>query len=44
MNTKATDQLQTSQRRRKNVTLLILLAWVTVVFTYSVLKFAKVIN
>ena len=44
MREKATNQLQASQSRRKTITLAILLAWVAVVFTYSILKFAKVIT
>ena len=32
------------QSRRNTITLLLLLVWVVAVFTYSIMKFAKVIN
>jgi hypothetical protein len=44
MNDKATQQLQASQSRRKAITLALLLVWVTGVFTYSILKFSRVIS
>ena len=44
MNERATNQLQASQSRRKAITLAVLLVWVVAVFTYSILKFAKVIT
>ena len=44
MNEKASDQLHASRSRRKNITLALLLIWVAAVFTYSILKFARVIS
>ena len=44
MNDKAPDRLHASRSRRKVITLALLLVWVAAVFTYSILKFAKVIN
>jgi hypothetical protein len=44
MNTKAANLLEATRSRRKSVTLAILLVWVVGVFTYSILKFARVIN
>jgi hypothetical protein len=44
MNEPATNQLQASQGRRKTITLAVLLVWVVAVFTYSILKFARVIT
>ena len=41
---KGTNQMQASQRRGKAITLALLLLWVAAIFTYSILKFAKVIN
>ena len=44
MNEKLTPQLQATQGRRKIITLVLLVAWVIAVFTYSILKFAKVVG
>ncbi len=44
MNDKLTDRLHASQSRGKTITLALLLVWVAAVFTYSILKFAKVIS
>jgi hypothetical protein len=44
MSEKTSDQLHASRSRRKAITLALLLVWVAAVFTYSILKFAKVIN
>lgn len=44
MNEKATNQVHASQRRGKAITLTLLLVWVAVIFTYSILKFARVIG
>lgn len=44
MDEKASDQLQASRSRGKAITLALLLVWVAAIFTYSILKFARVIN
>ena len=44
MNEKVTQQLQANQGRRNAITLVLLLVWVVAVFTYSILKFAKVVS
>jgi len=44
MQDKVTNDLQKSQGRRKKITLVLLLAWVAAVFTYSMLKFSRVIS
>ena len=44
MNEKVNEQLHASQNRGKTITLIVLLLWVVAVFTYSILKFAKVIS
>ncbi len=44
MREKATDQSQASLSRRKSITLVLLLLWVAAIFTYSILKFAKVFS
>ena len=44
MNERATNQLQASQRRRKIITVAVLLVWVVAVFTYSILKFSRMIT
>ena len=41
---KVTSDVPTNQGRRKKVTLVILLAWVALVFTYSLLKFSRLIG
>ena len=44
MQDKVTADLQTNQGRRKKITLILLLAWVALIFTYSILKFSRVIS
>ena len=44
MSEEADDQLRASRNRGKVVTLALLLVWVAAIFTYSILKFAKVIS
>lgn len=44
MSDKADDQLTANRNRGKAVTLTLLLVWVVAIFTYSILKFAKVIS
>ncbi len=44
MNEKITQQLHANQSRGKTITLVLLLVWVVAVFTYSILKFAKVVS
>ncbi len=44
MQDKVTGALQTNQGRRKKITLVVLLVWVALVFTYSILKFSRVIS
>jgi len=44
MSEKTTDQARAGQRRGNAITLTLLLVWVAVIFTYSILKFAKVIS
>ena len=44
MNEKVKQQLQPNQGRRNAITLVLLLVWVVAVFTYSILKFAKVVS
>ena len=44
MNVNATDQLHAVRRRGKAITLALLLVWVAAIFTYSILKFARVIT
>ena len=44
MSEKTTDQARAGQRRGNAITLTLLLVWVAVIFTNSILKFAKVIS
>ncbi len=44
MSEKVTDQTHASINRRKSITLVLLLLWVAAIFTYSILKFAKVLS
>lgn len=44
MSNKADDQLRASRNRGKAITVTLLLVWVATIFTYSILKFAKVIS
>ena len=45
MTGKKTSNLAKGDHSRRNtITLLLLLVWVVAVFTYSIMKFAKVIN
>jgi hypothetical protein len=44
MSEKTSNQLQANRGRRNTITLVLLLLWVVAVFTYSIFKFAKVIN
>ena len=44
MSESAGDPLRASQSRRKTITLVLLLGWVAAVFTYSILKFSRVIS
>lgn len=44
MTEKTTNPLNASKNRRKTITLALLLLWVAAVFTYSILKFAKVLS
>ena len=44
MGKKTIDSVKGDPNRRNTITLLLLLVWVVAVFTYSIMKFAKVIN
>lgn len=44
MSENANDRLHAVRRRGKAITLTLLLVWVAAIFTYSILKFAKVIS
>jgi hypothetical protein len=44
MNPQVPEPVQARRSRRNAITLALLLLWVAAVFTYSILKFAKVIN
>ena len=44
MSDKGDDQLRFSRNRGKAITLALLLIWVAAIFSYSILKFAKVIS
>ena len=44
MSEKVIDPSQARVSRRKSITLVLLLLWVAAIFTYSILKFAKVFS
>ncbi len=44
MNQNVDDSQAAKRNRAKNITLAVLLVWVAAVFTYSILRFARVIT
>ena len=44
MQDKVTNDVPTNQGRRKKITLVLLLAWVALIFTFSILKFSGLVS